>query len=283
MKLIDGQKIAEKIKRSIQQKIQNKKRKPGLAFVLVGDDPASHTYIRMKKKACLEIGFHSIDHILDHATTEKFLLEIIDDLNQDEKIDGILVQLPLPTKINTPKILMAIDPDKDVDGFHPINMGKLLLGDDTGFVPCTPHGIHVLLQEAKVDLEGKHVVIVGRSNIVGKPTAALLMQKKKFCNATVTIAHSRTKNLKELTQSADILIAALGKAQFIKEDFVKKGAVIIDVGINRVEGKIVGDVDFNTVASRASQITPVPKGVGPMTIAMLLQNTYLSYERRIQS
>lgn len=282
--IINGKEIAQKVQSSIYKEIQTGlKRKPGLAFVLVGNDLASHTYIKMKKKACMEIGFHSIDYILEDSISEKDLLKIIQNLNQDPKIDGILVQLPLPQSINTTRILLQIDPDKDVDGFHPTNMGKLLLGDDTGFIPCTPYGIHFLLQKSSIEIEGKHIVIVGRSNIVGKPLAALLMQKKKHCNATVSIAHSQTKNLKELTKSADILIVAMGKAQFIDDKYVKKGTVVIDVGINRDHGKIVGDVNFEKVAPLASYITPVPKGVGPMTIAMLMQNTYLSFKKRIGS
>lgn len=287
MQLIDGIATAKKIQDQIAHAISHlRHRKPGLAFILVGNQASSQTYIRMKKKRCDEVGILSFDCVLPETIAEDQLLREIEKLNRDPAVDGILVQLPLPVHINPMQIMSAVDPNKDVDGFHPLNVGKMLLGDSSGFLPCTPHGIQVLLTDAQIPLLGKHVVIVGRSNIVGKPMAAILMQKAPHCNATVTIAHSLSENLKELCLSADILIAAMGRPQWIKADMVKKGAVVVDVGINRLsKGKecIVGDVDFDTVAPLCSHITPVPGGVGPMTIAMLLSNTLLTYQRRVQS
>jgi methylenetetrahydrofolate dehydrogenase (NADP+)/methenyltetrahydrofolate cyclohydrolase len=281
MNLIDGKKIAAEIETHLKTAIDKlPSPKPALAFVLVGDDPASKAYIKRKKKKCAEIGIQSIDHELPESTTEQELLSLIDSLNKDPSVNGILTQLPLPSHIRTQSIIEAIDPTKDVDGFHPINVGKLLLGDKTGFISCTPYGIQILLKHAGIDTSGKHIVIVGRSNIVGKPLAALLMQKDEGANATVTVAHSATKNLPEICRSADILIAAIGKAHFITEDMVKEGAIVIDVGINKVDGKLVGDVDFASVAPKCKAITPVPGGVGPMTIATLLSNTLLAYQRR---
>ncbi|HEY2809856.1 MAG TPA: bifunctional methylenetetrahydrofolate dehydrogenase/methenyltetrahydrofolate cyclohydrolase FolD [Rhabdochlamydiaceae bacterium] len=286
MALIDGKAIAKGIEDKIAQAIRHlKHRPPGLAFILVGNHPASQTYIRMKKKKCEEVGIVSVDRELSAAVSQERLLEEIYTLNNDPEIDGILVQLPLPPSISTSLIMEAIDPRKDVDGFHPINMGKLLLGEQDGFIPCTPLGIHILLHSAQIPLLGKHVVIIGRSNIVGKPLAALLMQKAPHCNATVTVAHSMTENLPALCRSADILIAAMGKPHFVTQEMVKKDAVVIDVGINRIydaerHSLLVGDVDFAQVAPLASHITPVPGGVGPMTIALLLSNTLLSYQRR---
>lgn len=285
--LIEGTPIAKKIQGQIAQAIAHlKQRKPGLAFILVGNNPASQTYIRMKKKRCEEVGILSFDCLLPETATEDQLLQEIKKLNQDPTVDGILVQLPLPSHINTMTIMTAIDPEKDVDGFHPINVGKMLLGENSGFLPCTPHGIQVLLMHAQIPLLGKHVVIIGRSNIVGKPLAAILMQKSPHSNATVTIAHSLTENLAELCRSADILVAAMGKPHFVKSDMVRKGAVVVDVGINKIleKGKerIVGDVDFESVAPLCSHITPVPGGVGPMTIAILLSNTLLSYQRSVK-
>ncbi len=282
--LIDGTATAKKIQDQIAHAISHLSRKPGLAFILVGEDPASQTYIRMKKKRCEEVGIVSFDCVLPSTITENQLLGEIDKYNQNPAVDGILVQLPLPFHINAMNVMMAVDPDKDVDGFHPVNVGKMLLGENSGFLPCTPHGVQVLLTHAQIPILGKHVVIVGRSNIVGKPLAAILMQKAPHGNATVTVAHSMTENLKEICRSADILVAAMGHPRFIKADMVKKGAVVVDVGINRIKegGKdcIVGDVDFNAVAPLCSHITPVPGGVGPMTIAILLSNTLLSYQRR---
>lgn len=237
-------------------------------------------YVRMKKKKCQEIGILSKDIELSETVSEEDLLKEIQHLNEDEAVDGILVQLPLPLHIHSQKILEAIDPNKDIDGFHPMNMGKLLLGDNSGFFSCTPYGITILLKRAGIEVQGKHVVIIGRSNIVGKPLAALLMQKREGSNATVTVLHSASENLNEICKSADILIAAMGSPKFVKKEMVKEGAVVIDVGINKLEGKLVGDVDFENVAPKCSAITPVPGGVGPMTIATLLSNTLLSYQRR---
>jgi len=282
--IIDGTAIAKKIQEQIAQAISPLSRKPGLAFFLVGNDPASQTYIRMKKKRCEEVGILSFDCVLPETVTEEKLLSEIEKYNQDPSVDGILVQLPLPSHINTMNVMTTVDPSKDVDGFHPMNVGKMLLGENSGFLPCTPHGVQVLLTHAQIPILGKHVVIVGRSNIVGKPLAAILMQKAPHCNATVTVAHSLTENLKEICRSADILVAAMGSPRFIKGDMVKEGAVVIDVGINRAkkngDQSIVGDVDFEAVAPLCSYITPVPGGVGPMTIAILLSNTLLSYQRR---
>lgn len=278
MQLINGAQIAARIIQEIEEVvIQIPGRKPGLAFILVGNNPASESYIRSKDKACGATQMKSTLIRLPEETTQAELLSQIDSLNKDPTIDGILVQLPLPPHIKESTITQAILPRKDVDGFHPINLGMLLQGDDNAIAPCTPLGIKVLLEKSDIDVNGKHVVIVGRSNIVGKPLAALLMQKKQGCNATVTICHSRTKNLNELTRTADILIAAIGSPHFITKEMVKPGAVVIDVGINRVDGKIVGDVDFDNVAPLTSHITPVPKGVGPMTIAMLMKNTLQSF------
>lgn len=283
--LIDGKKIAAEIEQRIAHGVASLKgRKPGLAFVLVGQNPSSKIYISMKKKKCKEAGILSFDKEFSETISENQLIEEIKRLNDHPEVDGILVQLPLPSHINQNAVIETIRPDKDVDGFHPYNMGKLLIGDPDCFCPCTPLGIHILLTHSRIPILGKHVVIVGRSTIVGKPLAALLMQKAPHCNATITLAHSLSENLPELCRSADILVAALGKPAFITENMIKKGASVIDVGINRIAAngktKIVGDVDFEKVAPRCSHITPVPGGVGPMTIAMLLSNTLLSYQRR---
>lgn len=289
MKVIDGTAFAKTIEHAIAHAVGSiKGRPPGLAFILVGDKAASRSYVHMKKKKCQEVGILSVDRELTENTTEERLLEEIDQLNRDPEIDGILVQLPLPPHISTPRIMQAIAPDKDVDGFHPINMGKLLLGEIDGFVSCTPKGILVLLTAMQIPLLGKHVVIMGRSNIVGKPLAALLMQKAPHCNATVTVVHSLTERLPELCLSADILVAAMGSPHFVKASMVREGATVIDVGINRIVGPdgkphIVGDVDFQAVAPKCAYITPVPGGIGPMTIALLLHNTLLSYQRRFQT
>ncbi len=278
--IINGKEIAKVIEDRIKEAVKDiKGRKPALAFLLVGSNPASVSYIRMKKKKCSEVGILSIDKEFPDTLLEEDLLFEIEKLNKDSAVDGILVQLPLPLHIRQNRVLEAIDPKKDVDGFHPINMGKLLLGEKSGFFPCTPYGIAILLKHSGIELSGKHVVIVGRSNIVGKPLAALLMQKGEHANATVTVAHSATKNLAEVCRTADVLVAAIGRAKFINSSMVKDGAVVIDVGINKIEGKIVGDVDFEGVAPKCSYISPVPGGVGPMTIAMLLSNTLLSHER----
>ncbi len=277
--LLDGKKVALEIQSEIEKKVVSLAgRKPGLAFILVGSNPASKVYVKAKHKACLATGMVSKTIELPEMVSESALLKAIEELNLDPTIDGILVQLPLPCHISEKVITAAIDPKKDVDGFHPLNVGKMLLGEEDGFLPCTPHGIKVLLERCQIEVKGKHVVILGRSNIVGKPLAAILMQKKMGCDATVTIAHSNSKNIKDLTRSADILVAALGKPHFVTKDFVKPGSTVIDVGINRLpDGKLIGDVDFSQVEPIVKHITPVPGGIGPMTIAMLLQNTLLSF------
>ncbi len=281
MKLIDGKQSAEKVYAELRGEIESLKASgitPGLAVVLVGDDPASRAYVRSKDKMCRELGLHSVKLELPADTTQLDLLERVDELNRDPAIHGILVQSPPPKQIDEASIIRALDPAKDVDGFHPMNIAKLALGDSTGFVPCTPLGCLRLLRECGVEISGAHVVVLGRSMIVGKPLALLLMQKGT--DATVTVVHSRTKNLAEITRSADIVIAAIGRAEFVRAEHVRDGAVVIDVGINRVEDaaarrgyRLVGDVAFEEVAPKTSAITPVPGGVGPMTIAMLMSNT----------
>lgn len=273
MKIIDGKRIAEEIIQEIRAAVSLKTKKPGIAFLLVGDHPPSQSYVRAKKKACASTGITSILLAFPATVSESELLHKIEELNHDPAIDAILVQLPLPPHIDPMEMMLAIDPRKDVDGFHPINVGKMLLGNPSALLPCTPSGIQVLLQKSQIPVEGKHVVIVGRSNIVGKPLAAILMQKKKGCNATVTICHSQSQHLEQITATADILVAAIGIPAFIQRKHIKPGAAVIDVGINRVGGKVVGDVDFQGVYDAVSRITPVPGGVGPMTIAMLLKNT----------
>lgn len=289
-KIISGNEIAKSIREELKTKVDELKSKgvtPGLAVVLVGEDPASQVYVSAKGKACDKLGIYSDTIKLPAETSEEELLKLIDKLNADTKIHGILVQLPLPKHINEDNVLMRIDPKKDVDGFHPVNVGRMLIGAEC-FLPCTPHGVQQLLVRSSNDPEGKHVVIVGRSNIVGKPVAGILMQKKPGANATVTIAHSRTKNLAEITKTADILVAAIGKPEFIKPDMVKDGVVVIDVGVNQVgetpEGKRIlkGDVDFEGVSKKASAITPVPGGVGPMTITMLMMNTVEAAKRTLK-
>lgn len=284
--IINGREIAAKIEAQIKGAVKAiKHRSPGLAFVLVGENPASKSYIKMKRQKCKEAGILSIDREFSENVTEAQLLNEIIQLNENPEIDGILVQLPLPSHINTFKVLESIDPLKDVDGFHPINAGKLLLGEQDGFFPCTPLGIIVLMAQVGIETEGKHIVVLGRSNIVGKPLAALLLQKRPHANATVTIAHSQTQHLEEICNQADILIAAIGKPKFVTVEMIKEGSVVIDVGINRIIDpilgpQIVGDVDFAHVSQKCMHISPVPGGVGPMTIAMLLSNTLLSYQRR---
>lgn len=282
MTILDGSSLASHIREQIKTTIsQLHSRKPGLAFVLVGDNPASRSYIQMKKKRCAEVGILSLDLELESSVSETALIEHITHLNADPAVDGILIQMPLPSTINALKVIHSIDPDKDVDGFHPMNMGKLLTGEPGGFIPCTPLGIQRLLLHTQMPLLGKHVVIVGRSNIVGKPLAALLSQKNSEANATVTLAHSLSLHLKEICRSADILIACAGVPRLIDASMVKQGAIVIDVGINRIgPSQLVGDVDFDAVAPLCSYITPVPGGVGPMTIALLLCNTLLSYQQR---
>lgn len=276
-KVIDGKKIADGILEDLKKKIAKLRgQKPVLAVVLVGDDPASKIYVASKKKACAKIGIQSLDLLFKKSLSEKVLLKEIAKLNRDPKISGILVQLPLPGHINADNIIAHLDPNKDVDGLHPYNLGKLLKEEDC-FIPCTPMGVKIMLEKAGIDPDGKHVVIVGRSILVGKPLGALLLKNEKGANATVTIAHSKTKNLAQITKTADILISAVGKAGLITKDMVKKGAVVIDVGINRKDAQIVGDVAFNEVVKIASKISPVPKGVGPMTIALLMHNTYKAF------
>ncbi len=277
---INGTLLAKKFRDNLKLKIETQRAKPSLAFVLVGEDPPSQSYVRMKGKACAEACIHSIKIELGSEVSEASLLEVIEKLNHDDAIDGILVQMPLPKHINEQKILLSIDPNKDVDGFHPINVGKMMTGDPNAIIPCTPLAVLKILEAYEVETTGKHVVVLGRSNIVGRPLANLLCQKRAQGNATVTLAHSLTKDLPSLTKQADIVIAALGKANFITKEFIKPGAVVIDVGINRVENQIVGDVDYSSVNPLASLITPVPGGVGPMTIAMLLENTYTLFKNR---
>ena len=279
--LIDGRAVAEKVYVELRREIAELKSRgltPGLAVVLVGDNPASRAYVRSKDKMSRELGLHSVKLELPASTTQRELLARVEELTRDPAVHGILVQSPLPKQIDEAEIVRALDPRKDVDGFHPFNVAKLALGDPTGFVPCTPLGVLRLLKETKIEISGAHAVVLGRSMIVGKPLALLLMQKGT--DATVTVVHSRTRNLAAITQSADILIAAIGQANFVKAEHVRDGTVIIDVGINRVEDaasergyRLVGDVAFDEVAEKTSAITPVPGGVGPMTIAMLMSNT----------
>ena len=269
--IIDGIRISQEIKDELKDKVEALKavgKKAALAVVQVGNDPASCVYVNNKKKACAYIGIESLSYELEEETTEEELLELIKRLNEDEKVHGILVQLPLPKHINEDKIIQAISPKKDVDGFHPENVGKLVIGEK-GFVSCTPAGVIQLLKRSNIEIVGKNCVVVGRSNIVGKPMALLMLRE----NATVTIAHSKTQNLKELCKTADILIVAIGKPRFITSEYIKEGAVVIDVGIHRDENnKLCGDVKYEDVVEIASAITPVPGGVGPMTIAMLMNN-----------
>jgi methylenetetrahydrofolate dehydrogenase (NADP+)/methenyltetrahydrofolate cyclohydrolase len=274
-----GQAIRDEVKAEVAR-IKDTGRRPGLAAVLVGEDPASTVYVRSKGKACEEAGMHSVTVRLPADTPETELLATVDRLNADPDIHGILVQLPLPKHINSEKVLRRIDPGKDVDGFHPMNVGKLVTGDKTAFRPATPFGVQQMLIRSGIETKGAHAVIVGRSNIVGRPMANLLIQQGQGGDATVTVCHSKTRDLPAVTRSADILIAAIGKAEFVTADMVRPGAVVIDVGINRVDDpsrpkgyRLVGDVAYDPVAQVASAITPVPGGVGPMTIAMLLQNT----------
>jgi methylenetetrahydrofolate dehydrogenase (NADP+)/methenyltetrahydrofolate cyclohydrolase len=277
--IIDGKALALSLREEIAQEVSALEKdsgiKPGLAAVLVGDDPASAVYVRNKKIACEKAGLYPQEHLLPVSTTQEALLALIHKLNADPKIHGILVQLPLPSHIESRLILQAVSSEKDADGFHPINVGRLVAGDPV-FVPCTPKGVIHMIDSTGLDIAGKRAVVIGRSNIVGKPVAMLLLHR----HATVTICHSRTKDLPSVVRGADIVIAAIGKPFFVTPDMVKEGAVVIDVGINRLaDGKLVGDVDFDRVKERAGWITPVPGGVGPMTIAMLLQNTLESAQR----
>lgn len=279
--IIYGSEIAKNIKADIKSRVDeivaSGKRKPCLCVILVGDDPASISYVKGKEKACAEIGFASKMITLPQETSEEELLDIVKECNNDDSIDGILVQLPLPKHINAHNIIINIDPNKDVDGLHPLNVAKLYQSQD-GFVPCTPQGVMQILKQANVSLAGKHVVVIGRSHLVGSPVARLLLNE----NATVTMCHSYTQDLSSITKLADILVVCVGKPRMITKEYVKEGAVVIDVGVNRDEnGKLCGDVDFENVKEKCSLITPVPKGVGPMTICMLLVNTLKAYEGRI--
>ena len=268
---MDGKMVSAKVRGSILEEVNGLKDKgvrPGLAVIIVGEDPASKVYVRNKERACEECGFYSEKYALPEETTQEELLGLIDELTHNPRIDGILCQLPVPKHINEQAIIDAISPEKDVDAFHPINVGKIMVGN-FDFLPCTPAGVMQLLEEYDIDPNGKNCVVIGRSNIVGKPMAMLLLHK----NGTVTICHSRTKNLKEVCAQADILVAAVGKADFVTADMVKEGAVVIDVGMNRKDGKLCGDVAFDEVNEKASYLTPVPGGVGPMTITMLMKNT----------
>jgi methylenetetrahydrofolate dehydrogenase (NADP+)/methenyltetrahydrofolate cyclohydrolase len=282
-KLIDGRAIAEKVYVDLRREIAELKAKgvtPGLAVVLVGDNPASRAYVRSKDKMCRELGLHSVKLELPTSTAQAELSARVEELNSDPRIHGILVQSPPPEHIDEAAIVRTLDPRKDVDGFHPENVAKLVLDDPSGFVPCTPLGVQRLLIESKIDINGANVVVLGRSMIVGKPLALLLMQKNRSGNATVTVVHSRSRDLARITRSGDVVVAAIGRAEFVKADHVREGAVVIDVGINRVQDAtskrgycLVGDVAFDEVSKKASAITPVPGGVGPMTIAMLMANT----------
>ena len=271
--IIDGKVISKLVREEIAEEVVEFKKKydsaPGLAVIIVGNDPASQVYVRNKKRGCEEVGFYSESYELPAETTQEELIALVERLNNDDKIHGILVQLPLPKHLNETEVLLKIKPEKDVDAFHPYNVGKIMIGNHD-LLPCTPAGVMVLLEKSGIEVSGKKCVVIGRSNIVGKPMAMLLLH----ANGTVTICHSRTQNLKEVCREADILVASIGKPEFVKGDMVKEGAVVVDVGINRLEsGKLVGDVDFAEVEPKASYITPVPGGVGPMTITMLLKNT----------
>lgn len=291
-KLIDGRKIAAEIREEVAVRtaeLTERGERPGLAVVLVGDDPASHVYVRMKTRACEQAGIYARDITRSADISMEELLEIIDELDADPEIHGILVQLPLPRHLDERVVMERILPEKDVDGFHPINQGRMASGDRTAFRPATPAGIQELIRRTGVDPEGKHVVIVGRSNIVGMPMATILLQKEPGANATVTVAHSRTRNLAEITRQGEILIVAVGVPEIVRGDMVREGAVVIDVGVNRVDDesaekgyRLVGDVQFEEAAERADWITPVPGGVGPMTIAMLLSNTAEAAARRLE-
>ena len=281
-KIIDGKQVAEDMRAELKVDVAVLKEQdvvPGLAVILVGEDPASQSYVKAKERACESIGIYSDDNRLPADTSQEDLMTLVEEKNKDPRINGILVQLPLPKHLDESQVLLAIDPAKDVDGFHPINVGKMVIGE-RAFLPCTPHGVVQLLARSGVEIEGAHVVVVGRSNIVGKPVANMLLQKKEHANATVTICHTRTKDIGSFTRQADIVIAAAGRPNTVTADMVREGAVIIDVGVNRVEDasakrgyRLVGDCDFEGLKEKASLITPVPGGVGPMTITMLLFNT----------
>ena len=289
MQRIDGAAVAAKVMEETKARIAalaSRGVRPGLAVVLVGDDPASRAYVRSKDRKAAELGLHSVKHELPADTNQATLLALVAELNADPAVHGILVQSPPPRQINEAEVVLAIDPRKDVDGFHPVNVAKLAMEDPTGFVPCTPLGCIRLLQESGIDTAGKRAVVVGRSMIVGKPMALLLMKRGPGGDATVTVAHSRTRNLAEVTRGADIVIAAIGRPHFLGADHIREGAVVVDVGINRVEDpahpkgyRLVGDVDYEAVAPKCAAITPVPGGVGPMTIAMLMSNCVTAAER----
>lgn len=276
--VVSGKEVAKSIREELKLEVAELKEKgivPGLSVILVGDDPASRSYVKGKAKGCEEVGMNSEIILKDDSISQEELLAEIDRLNKDTNVHGILVQLPLPKHIDEKPVINAISPEKDVDGFHPVSVGKMMIGDET-YLPCTPHGIIELIKRTGTDIVGKNAVVIGRSNIVGKPVSILLLQE----HATVTICHSKTKNLKEIAREADILVAAIGRAQVITEDYIKPGAVVIDVGVNRIDtGKLVGDVDFEGAAKFAGFITPVPGGVGPMTITMLLKNTVKAAKR----
>ncbi|GJM78011.1 bifunctional methylenetetrahydrofolate dehydrogenase/methenyltetrahydrofolate cyclohydrolase FolD [Paenibacillus timonensis] len=276
--IINGKQISEEIRKDLREEVERLAKQgftPGLAVVLVGEDPASQVYVRNKEKACHELGYYSEVHRLSAETSQEELLALVDKLNRQANIHGILVQLPLPKHIDEKAVIDAISAVKDVDGFHPVNVGNLMIGDDS-LLPCTPAGVIELIKRTGVDIAGKHAVVIGRSNIVGKPVSLLLQRE----NATVTMCHSRTANMKELTRLADILVVAIGRANFVDASYVKPGAVVIDVGMNRLEnGKLAGDVDFESVKEVSGPITPVPGGVGPMTITMLMQNTLIAAKR----
>jgi len=291
-KIIDGKEIASEIKGELKLRVEKHKKEygkvPGLAVVLVGDDSASAVYVRMKGKGCEEVGLKSFQYILPEETTEQDLLVLIDELNNQDEVDGILVQLPLPPHIDEKAVIYAINPDKDVDGFHPVNTGKMVIGYDCLF-PCTPLGCQEMIYRNVKDLKGKHLVVVGRSNIVGKPVANMMLQKNDRANCVVTVCHTGAKDLAPYTREADILVVAAGRPDTVTADMVKDGVVVIDVGVNRITDpenpgrtRLVGDVAFNEVAEKASAITPVPGGVGPMTIAMLLQNTVKAFEMKMK-
>ncbi|RRJ66464.1 bifunctional methylenetetrahydrofolate dehydrogenase/methenyltetrahydrofolate cyclohydrolase FolD [Paenibacillus oralis] len=276
--IINGKQVSQNIRASLREEVEELNKQgftPGLAVVLVGEDPASQVYVRNKEKACQDLGYYSEVHRLPASTSQEELLALVDKLNRQNNIHGILVQLPLPKHIDEKAVIDAISVDKDVDGFHPVNVGNLVIGDDS-LLPCTPAGVIELIKRTGLEIAGKHAVVIGRSNIVGKPVSLLLQRE----NATVTMCHSRTANMKELTKQADILVVAIGRANFVDASYVKPGAVVIDVGMNRLEsGKLAGDVDFDSVKEVSGPITPVPGGVGPMTITMLMQNTLIAAKR----
>lgn len=274
MNIIDGKAISKEIQENIRKEVELLDKKPGLAVILVGDDSASQVYVNNKEKMCKKLGINSFVYRLSENTNEKELLDLIEKLNNDSDVDGILLQHPVPSHIDEIKAFCTISPKKDVDGFNIINRGRLCVGEDA-FVACTPLGVVEMIRHEGIEINGKHCVIIGRSNIVGKPLYELMLRE----NATVTVCHSKTTNLKDICRTADILVAAIGKPKFVTEDMVKDGAVVIDVGINRIDGKLIGDVDFENVSKKASYITPVPGGVGPMTIAMLMKNVMKAHNQ----